>query len=37
MTTAKNMHRAYRWDVRDHLVPGANTLAITFAAPRVTP
>jgi beta-mannosidase len=28
-----NQHRSYRWDVREHLVPGANTLTVTFAAP----
>jgi beta-mannosidase len=29
----QNMHRGYRWDVRPLLVPGANTLTVTFAAP----
>jgi beta-mannosidase len=27
-----NMHRSYRIDVRDHLVPGTNALAVTFAS-----
>ncbi|MEU5154118.1 glycoside hydrolase family 2 protein [Glycomyces sp. NPDC021274] len=29
----ENMHRSYRWDVREHLREGANTLTITFASP----
>ncbi|GAB4001141.1 hypothetical protein GCM10029992_35660 [Glycomyces albus] len=29
----ENMHRSYRWDVREALREGENTLAVTFAAP----
>ncbi|MBO3731821.1 glycoside hydrolase family 2 protein [Glycomyces niveus] len=29
----ENMHRSYRWDVRDALREGENTLTVTFAAP----
>jgi len=29
----QNMHRSYRWDVREHLREGENTLAVVFAAP----
>ncbi|MFI2105540.1 glycoside hydrolase family 2 protein [Isoptericola sp. NPDC019693] len=29
----QNMHRSYRWDVRDALREGKNTLVVTFAAP----
>jgi beta-mannosidase len=29
----QNMHRSWRWDVRDHLRAGDNTLTVTFAAP----
>jgi beta-mannosidase len=29
----ENQHRSYRWDVRDALQEGANTLTVTFAAP----
>ncbi|WP_026924223.1 glycoside hydrolase family 2 protein [Glycomyces arizonensis] len=29
----ENMHRSYRWDVRELLREGPNTLAITFASP----
>ncbi|QAY69790.1 glycoside hydrolase family 2 protein [Xylanimonas protaetiae] len=33
VATTQNMHRTYRWDVRGLLRAGANTLAVTFAAP----
>jgi len=29
----ENQHRGYRWDVREALREGANTLTVTFAAP----
>ncbi|RLK46455.1 glycoside hydrolase family 2 protein [Microbacterium telephonicum] len=29
----QNMHRSYRWDVRDTLREGENTIVVTFAAP----
>lgn len=29
----QNMHRSYRWDVRDELRAGDNTIVVTFAAP----
>jgi len=29
----QNMHRSYRWDVRELLHEGTNTLTVTFAAP----
>jgi beta-mannosidase len=29
----QNMFRSYRWDVREHLREGENTLAVVFAAP----
>ena len=29
----ENMHRSYRWDVREALREGENTLTVTFAAP----
>lgn len=29
----QNMHRGFRWDVRELLTPGENTLTVTFAAP----
>ena len=29
----ENMHRSYRWDVRELLREGENTLTVTFAAP----
>ncbi|SDC98182.1 glycoside hydrolase family 2 protein [Glycomyces harbinensis] len=29
----QNMFRSYRWDVREHLREGSNTLAVVFAAP----
>jgi beta-mannosidase len=29
----QNMHRSYRWDVREVLREGENTLVVTFAAP----
>ncbi|MEV3935606.1 glycoside hydrolase family 2 protein [Glycomyces sp. NPDC049804] len=29
----ENMHRGYRWDVREALREGANTLTVAFAAP----
>ncbi len=33
VATTQNMHRSYRWDVGTVLREGANTLAVTFAAP----
>ena len=33
VATTQNMHRSYRWDVRELLREGANTLVVTFAAP----
>ncbi|THV23609.1 glycoside hydrolase family 2 protein [Glycomyces paridis] len=29
----ENMHRSYRWDVREHLREGENTLTVRFTAP----
>ncbi|MFD2024505.1 glycoside hydrolase family 2 protein [Promicromonospora aerolata] len=33
VATTQNMHRSYRWDVRELLREGSNTLTVTCAAP----
>ncbi|MEE8737973.1 MAG: glycoside hydrolase family 2 protein [Bifidobacterium sp.] len=33
VASTKNCYRSYRWDIRDYLRPGDNTITVTFTSP----